>query len=85
MRLSAFDNSSMEKSRFSERFCLPGECPSGTLYERASSFGTGSRAPFRTLCALPLRREDHVVEAIGILALLLIAFVAVGRDPEDQS
>jgi hypothetical protein len=62
----------MEKSRLNGGFCLPGKCPSGTLYQRPSSFGTGSLAPFRTLCALPLRREDHIVEAIGFLATTVI-------------
>jgi hypothetical protein len=73
----------MEKSRFVEGVCLPGERPRGTLSERASSFWTGSRAPFRTMCRRAVRRHDHVVEVIGFLALFLMTFVVVGRDSDD--
>ena len=78
-----FDKLADAKSRFVERFCLPGERPTGTLYERASSFRTGWRAPFRTMCRRGGRRHDQVVEVIGFLALFLMTFVVVGRDSDD--
>lgn len=84
MRLSVFDKLGAAKFRLVEKFCLPGECPTGSLYERASSFGTGSRAPFRTLCTSSLQREDHVVEVLGFLALAVIAFVVVGQVSEER-